>query len=144
MLRRSKFSFWVRKANPRKVVIYLQGGGALLLGEDVRARQRPLQDQRPLRRRTDRAGGHVWLYLWRNVANELAQRLTVYVCDLLGYGNSEKREGQDVSIGARTRMLVELLELWGLGSRASPVTTSAGANTLRVMLLDGRPRQAAA
>jgi pimeloyl-ACP methyl ester carboxylesterase len=52
-----------------------------------------------------------WSYLWRNVANELAGRFTVYVCDLLGYGTSEKREGQDVSIGAQTRMLAELLDL---------------------------------
>jgi pimeloyl-ACP methyl ester carboxylesterase len=55
-----------------------------------------------------------WSYLWRRVAGELAERFTVNVCDLLGYGTSEKRERQDVSIAAPTRMLVEMLELWGL------------------------------
>jgi pimeloyl-ACP methyl ester carboxylesterase len=55
-----------------------------------------------------------WSYLWRNVAHELAVLFTVYVCDLLGYGGSEQRAGQDVSIGAQTRMLVELLGLWEL------------------------------
>jgi pimeloyl-ACP methyl ester carboxylesterase len=79
-----------------------------------------------------------WSYLWRNVANELAQRFTVYVCDLLGYGNSEKREGQDVSIGAQTRMLVELLELWGLDEPCVAGHDIGGAITLRVMLLEGR------
>jgi pimeloyl-ACP methyl ester carboxylesterase len=54
-----------------------------------------------------------WSYLWRDVAGELAERFTVYVCDLLGYGTSEKR-GPDVSLAAQTRMLVELLELWEL------------------------------
>jgi pimeloyl-ACP methyl ester carboxylesterase len=79
-----------------------------------------------------------WSYLWRNVANELAQRFTVYVCDLLGYGNSEKREGQDVSIGAQTRMLVELLELWGLEEPCIASHDIGGAITLRLMLLEGQ------
>ncbi len=79
-----------------------------------------------------------WSYLWRNVANELAERFTVYVCDLLGYGTSEKREGQDVSIGAQTRMLVELLELWELEEPCIAGHDVGGAITLRLMLLEGR------
>src|SRR5262245_61009604 len=55
-----------------------------------------------------------WSYLWRNVADELADRFSIYVCDLLGYGTSEKLDGQDVSIPAQTRMLAELLDLWEL------------------------------
>lgn len=47
-----------------------------------------------------------WSYLWRNVASELANRFTVHMCDLLGYGVSKMREGQDVLIPAQTRMLL--------------------------------------
>jgi pimeloyl-ACP methyl ester carboxylesterase len=79
-----------------------------------------------------------WSYLWRNVAIQLAQRFTVYVCDLLGYGNSEKREGQDVSLAAQTRMLVELLELWELDEPLIAGLDIGGAITLRLMLLEER------
>ncbi len=79
-----------------------------------------------------------WSYLWRNVAIQLAQRFTVYVCDLLGYGNSEKREGQDVSLAAQTRMLVELLELWQLDEPCIAGHDIGGAITLRLMLLEER------
>jgi pimeloyl-ACP methyl ester carboxylesterase len=83
-------------------------------------------------------GAPSWSYLWRNVASELAQRFTVYVCDLLGYGSSEKREGQDVSIGAQTRTLVELLELWELEQPCIAGHDIGAAITLRLMLLEGR------
>ena len=53
-------------------------------------------------------------YLWREVAGRLALSREVYVYDLSGYGASEQREGQDISIGAQTRVLIELLEHWGL------------------------------
>jgi pimeloyl-ACP methyl ester carboxylesterase len=72
------------------------------------------------------------------VAGELARRFTVYVCDLLGYGSSEKREGQDVSIAAQTRMVVELLELWDLEKPCIAGHDIGGAITLRLMLLEGR------
>jgi pimeloyl-ACP methyl ester carboxylesterase len=79
-----------------------------------------------------------WSYIWRNVAGELAERFTVYVCDLLGYGTSEQREGQDVSLGAQTRMLVELLEHWDLDQPCIAGHDFGGAITLRLMLLEGR------
>jgi pimeloyl-ACP methyl ester carboxylesterase len=79
-----------------------------------------------------------WSYLWRNVAHELAGQFTIYVCDLLGYGTSEKREGQDVSIGAQTRMLAELLELWELEQPCIAGHDFGAAIALRLMLLDGR------
>ncbi len=53
-------------------------------------------------------------YLWRNVVPALAERHSVYVYDLLGYGESEKGKGQDVSIVAQARLLGELIEAWGL------------------------------
>jgi pimeloyl-ACP methyl ester carboxylesterase len=79
-----------------------------------------------------------WSYLWRNVANELAGRFTVYVSDLLGYGTSEQREGQDVFIGAQTRILGELLDLWELEEPCIAGHDFGGAITLRLILLDGR------
>jgi pimeloyl-ACP methyl ester carboxylesterase len=79
-----------------------------------------------------------WSYLWRNVARELAGRFTVHVSDLLGYGTSEKREGQDVSIGAQTRILAELLDLWRLERPCIAGHDIGGAITLRLMLLEGR------
>jgi pimeloyl-ACP methyl ester carboxylesterase len=79
-----------------------------------------------------------WSYLWRNVAGELAERFTVYVCDLLGYGTSEKRDGQDVSIAAQTRLLSELLDLWELEEPCIAGHDIGGAITLRLMLLEGR------
>jgi pimeloyl-ACP methyl ester carboxylesterase len=79
-----------------------------------------------------------WSYLWRGVANELAGRFTVYVCDLLGYGGSDQREGQDVSIAAQSRMLTELLDAWGLERPSIAGHDIGGAITLRLMLLEGR------
>jgi len=79
-----------------------------------------------------------WSYLWRNVANELAGQFTVHVCDLLGYGTSEKREGQDVSIDAQTRLLAELLDLWELEQPCIAGHDFGAAITLRLMLLEGR------
>ena len=58
-------------------------------------------------------GTPTWSYLWRRVVPGLSDRFTVYVFDLLGYGDSEPA-GQDVSIGAQTRLLSELIGLWEL------------------------------
>jgi pimeloyl-ACP methyl ester carboxylesterase len=79
-----------------------------------------------------------WSYLWRNVASDLADRHTVYVCDLLGYGTSEKREQQDVSIAAQTKILAELLDLWGLDQPCVAGHDFGGAIALRLLLLEGR------
>jgi pimeloyl-ACP methyl ester carboxylesterase len=79
-----------------------------------------------------------WSYLWRNVATEMADHFTVYVFDLLGYGMSEKREGQDVSIAAQTQVLTELLDLWGLEEPCMAGHDFGGAITLRLMLLEQR------
>jgi pimeloyl-ACP methyl ester carboxylesterase len=39
-------------------------------------------------------------YIWRNIVPTLADRFSVYVFDLLGFGDSQRREGLDVSIAA--------------------------------------------
>jgi pimeloyl-ACP methyl ester carboxylesterase len=77
-------------------------------------------------------------YLWRHVAADLSRDWTIYLYDLLGYGASEQRDGQDVSIGAQTRVLCELLDHWGLDSPAIAAHDFGGAITLRAHLLEGR------
>jgi len=78
-------------------------------------------------------------YAWRNVASKLAGRFTVYVFDLLGFGQSERREGLDVSIAAQARLLAELVESWGLQAPAIAGHDVGGAISLRAHLLEEVP-----
>lgn len=76
-------------------------------------------------------------YVWRSIARELAREYTVFVFDLLGYGQSEMRDGQDVSLGVQNRLLSALLNYWQL-ERPNVVCHDFGAATaLRAHLLDG-------
>ena len=79
-----------------------------------------------------------WSYAWRGVADELARHFSVYRFDLLGYGDSEQAEGQDVSIAAQARYLTELLDLWELGEPAVAGHDIGGAIVLRAHLCEGR------
>ncbi len=76
-------------------------------------------------------------YLWRNVVPTLAERHSVYVYDLLGYGESEKGDGQDVSIVAQARLLRELIEAWELDAPAIAGHDIGGGIVLRTHLLEG-------
>lgn len=111
-----------------------------------------------LRERADLAGGRVawdrlgegppvvlvhgtpsWSFVWRHVAPRLAERFAVYVLDLVGYGDSERHEGQDMSVAAQGRALAELLDLWRL-DRPALVGHDVGASVvLRAHLLERRP-----
>jgi pimeloyl-ACP methyl ester carboxylesterase len=77
-----------------------------------------------------------WSYIWREVAPALAERFSVYVFDLLGYGDSEPT-CEDVSIAAQARAFTELLERWGLESPAVAGHDIGGAIALRAHLLVG-------
>jgi pimeloyl-ACP methyl ester carboxylesterase len=77
-------------------------------------------------------------YEWRHVIPRLAGEWTVYAYDLLGYGSSEKRAGGDVSLGAQTRLLAELLDHWELQRPAIAGHDFGGAITLRTHLLERR------
>jgi pimeloyl-ACP methyl ester carboxylesterase len=79
-----------------------------------------------------------WSYLWRLVVPGLSDRFTVYVFDLLGYGDSEPK-GQDVSIAVQTRLLTELIGLWELEAPAIAGHDIGGAIVLRSYLLDEVP-----
>lgn len=76
-------------------------------------------------------------YLWRGVAPTLAERNRVYVYDLLGFGESERREDQDLSIAAQARLLKELVEGWGLEQPAAVGHDIGGGMVLRAHLLEG-------
>jgi pimeloyl-ACP methyl ester carboxylesterase len=78
-------------------------------------------------------------YIWRNIALRLADRFSVYTFDLLGFGQSTRREGQDVSIPAQARLLAELVETLGLEAPSVAAHDIGGAITLRAHLLEGVP-----
>jgi pimeloyl-ACP methyl ester carboxylesterase len=77
-------------------------------------------------------------YVWRNIAPVLARRWTVYVWDMLGYGASEKRAGQDVSLAAQTRLFAELLDHWQLDEPPVVAHDFGGLVSLRALLLERR------
>jgi pimeloyl-ACP methyl ester carboxylesterase len=76
-------------------------------------------------------------YVWRKVVPALAETNTVYAFDLPGYGSSEKRGGQDVSLAAQGRILSELLDYWGLDKPAVAGHDFGGAIALRIHILEG-------
>lgn len=75
-------------------------------------------------------------FIWREVAPVLAERFSVYVYDLLGYGESERREGDDGSIAAQGRLLAELVRHWELDRPAFVGHDIGGAIVLRAHLLE--------
>jgi len=78
-------------------------------------------------------------YIWRDVALRLADRFSVYAFDLLGFGQSERREGLDLSISAQACLLAELVETLGLDTPSIAGHDIGGAIALRSHLLEGVP-----
>lgn len=77
-------------------------------------------------------------FVWRDVARALATKHSVYVWDMLGYGMSDKRVGQDVSLGAQAELFTELLSAWGIDRAPAVVAHDfGGAVALRAHLLHG-------
>ncbi|TSB24061.1 alpha/beta fold hydrolase [Streptomyces benahoarensis] len=76
-------------------------------------------------------------HVWRSVARALAGRRRVHVWDMPGYGASEMRAGQDVSLAARAVVLTELLDHWGLTEPAVVAHDFGGCVALRAHLLHG-------
>ncbi|MBA3309788.1 MAG: alpha/beta hydrolase [Nocardioidaceae bacterium] len=79
--------------------------------------------------------------LWRDVAPLLAERFTVYVFDLLGYGQSERNAEQAVSIRVHGEVLAELVQTWSLEAPALVGHDIGGAAVLRAHLLEGTGAQ---
>lgn len=76
-------------------------------------------------------------YVWHRIAPHLAQIRTVYYYDLLGYGQSEQRDAQDVSLGVQNVLLAELLAHWQLKNPDVIAHDFGGATSLRAHLIDG-------
>ena len=75
--------------------------------------------------------------VWRRIVPQLADRRTVYFFDLVGYGQSEMREGQDVSLAVQNKTLSALFNEWGLERPDVLAHDFGGATALRAYYLDG-------
>jgi pimeloyl-ACP methyl ester carboxylesterase len=76
-------------------------------------------------------------YVWRAIARELARHYQIHLYDLLGYGQSEKRAGQDVSLGVQNAVFAALLAHWRLPEPNVVAHDFGGATVLRAHVLDG-------
>lgn len=76
---------------------------------------------------------------WRQIIPGLSKWFTVYYYDLLGYGQSEKKANQDVSLGIQNKILVELLQHWDLDSPYVIGHDFGGTTALRTNLLNNIP-----
>ncbi|GAA1251372.1 alpha/beta hydrolase [Prauserella halophila] len=77
--------------------------------------------------------------LWRRVIPELARRHTVYVWDLLGFGDSTLDESAAPSIATQAATLAELVEHWGLTSPDLVGHDIGGGIVARAHLVEGVP-----
>lgn len=75
--------------------------------------------------------------VWRRIIPLLADRRTVYYFDLAGYGASEMRDGQDVSLGVQNRLLAALFNEWDLDRPDVLAHDFGGATALRAYYLNG-------
>lgn len=75
--------------------------------------------------------------LWRRIAEALSRDFTVYLWDMLGYGESTMSEGQDVSLAIQGELLAGLLEHWKLADPHLVAHDFGGAVALRAHLLHG-------
>jgi pimeloyl-ACP methyl ester carboxylesterase len=75
---------------------------------------------------------------WRHIILALSQWYTVYYYDLLGYGQSEKSAGKDVSLGVQNQIFAELLDHWKLKNPIVIGHDFGGTTVLRTNLLNKR------
>lgn len=75
--------------------------------------------------------------VWRRVAPYLADRRQVFYYDLLGYGRSEMRPRQDVSLAVQGRLFAALLRHWSLSRPDVVAHDFGGCTALRAHLLHG-------
>lgn len=75
--------------------------------------------------------------VWRRIVPHLKHRWTVFFFDMAGYGQSEMREGQDVSLGVQNRILAALFKEWGLERPHVLAHDFGGATALRGYFLNG-------
>jgi pimeloyl-ACP methyl ester carboxylesterase len=75
-------------------------------------------------------------FVWRETAEHVVSEHTVYLWDMLGYGASDKPDG-DVSLQAQGGILAALLEHWDVGPVDVVTHDLGGAVALRAHLLHG-------
>ncbi|MBS0367176.1 MAG: alpha/beta hydrolase [Proteobacteria bacterium] len=76
-------------------------------------------------------------HVWHRIAPHFSSSHTVYRFDLLGYGQSEMKAGQDVSLGVQNQLLSELITHWRLEHPDVVAHDFGGATALRTHLLNG-------
>lgn len=76
--------------------------------------------------------------VWRRIAPWLSTHWQVFYFDLLGYGRSEMRSNQNVSLHAQGRLLAALLEHWQLSAPDILAHDFGGCTVLRAHLLHAR------
>jgi pimeloyl-ACP methyl ester carboxylesterase len=75
--------------------------------------------------------------VWRRIAPHLTEHRQVFYFDLLGYGRSEMRPNQDVSLAAQGRLFAALLKHWRLAQPDVVAHDFGGCTALRAHLLHG-------
>lgn len=75
--------------------------------------------------------------VWRRIAPYLTDQRRVFYFDLLGYGRSEMRAGQDVSLAVQGRLFAALLKHWRLVRPDVVAHDFGGCTALRAHLLHG-------
>lgn len=74
--------------------------------------------------------------VWRKIAPHFARDRRVYFFDLLGYGQSEMRDGQDVSLGVQNNLFAALLKHWQIETPDVVAHDFGGATALRTHLIN--------
>jgi len=69
--------------------------------------------------------------VWRRIAPLLAKKRSVYFYDMLGYGQSDMRQGQEVSLGVQNNLLAALFDHWQLDRPEILCHDFGGATVLR-------------
>jgi len=77
--------------------------------------------------------------MWRKVVPLLEENFSVYLLDLIGYGDSRRSDGEDMSVAAQSGALAELLDVWNLDRPALVGHDIGGSVVLRTHLLEGHP-----
>ncbi|WP_428671942.1 alpha/beta fold hydrolase [Roseibium sp.] len=75
--------------------------------------------------------------VWRRIVPHLTSCFTVYYFDLAGYGLSEMREGQDISLAVQNKVLAALCREWELERPHVLAHDFGGATALRAYYLNG-------
>jgi pimeloyl-ACP methyl ester carboxylesterase len=75
-------------------------------------------------------------FVWRDIALALANTRRVYVWDMLGFGQSDKHEGQDVSLAAQGRIFAALLGHWSLSQPSVVAHDVGGVVALRAAIIE--------